>query len=348
MQKLFLATLTLSGILFSLSVNAWPKITLGEDSSVCREVGEVALATHRSTSSIRDEYAAMQLFTRDIILGPTEVDLTGGDALQADPDVIDKIRNRYSYRGNTYWQKSPHGNYRFVLHETPVGWRGDIFNLFAWPADLSIEAFWDHFEQHRNVSDVDTAFISGAWRSPLVLSADDDDQWWVFYVGPPKHYSGTWTVFSFSSNGAELVCQIEFGPDVDDTFLLLPEPVRALAELLVMTLGYDTRWGNVAPIHRIKRATQTAWAEAVLRPWVRREPYNTTAQVDRGLKAWADMDDWNRGLYEQIKAQYPVAESALALLYEEQFNHSREEARALAREVLDNIYRMHYVFPRSP
>ncbi|WP_018231233.1 hypothetical protein [Thioalkalivibrio thiocyanodenitrificans] len=350
MRRLVLRSLALCGILLALPAHSWPKITLGEEVEFCREVYEVADAIYRSTSSIRSEFKAMQLFTRETVLGPAEPDLTGGDSLKTHPDVFDKVRNRHNVRGNTYWQKVPYGDYRFVLHETPVGWRGDIYNLFEWPADSSIEEFWDHFAKYRHMSDVESAFISGAWDAPLVFSTDESDGLWVFDVGRVQglgHYFGTWEVYSVSVNGADLACKIAFGPEVEHAFLLLPEPVRALAELLELTLGQDTG-ATLMPIARIAFATRTSWANAVFRPWIRAPAYNTRTQVERGLGAWAENDEWNRDLYERIKAQYPQAERALAVHYEEQFHYSSDDASSLAREVLDSVYRQHYVFRRSP
>ncbi|CAN7365858.1 hypothetical protein LJR290_002101 [Variovorax sp. LjRoot290] len=81
--------------------------------------------------------------TSELVLGPSDLDISGGDALTtADPSAFDKQpkTGNFSHR-SVYWQKVSQAGYRLVVDETPYGWRGDQYAIFAVPEATKSDDF---------------------------------------------------------------------------------------------------------------------------------------------------------------------------------------------------------------
>lgn len=185
-----------------------------------------------------------------------------------------------------------------------------------------------------------------AWRPPLIFREKKSGLSWVIDVGPPYWILADWDVYAMEPSGLKHRCSVQFRPKVKKAILLLPKPVRELAQLLDRTMGQGRDEGTLRPTERLRLNVQHTWGNAALRPWVSRSPYNTRDEIDAGLKNWSRTGETYRAVYLAIERQYPIAQRSLARYYQRGFAQSASNAGKLAAHVLDNAYRSHYVFHR--
>lgn len=242
-----------------------------------------------------------------------------------------------------YWQENPQHGFRFVIDADPVGWRGDLFNVYALPEGVKAEDF--------SVSASNQVSIAGgifsSWRPPLMLRMKNSGMLWGIFVGQNFTPLASWTVFSLAPSGEVKNCTIAFAPPLETTYLdLLPKDVRKLAQLLNGTLGRGENEGTLQPTARLRLDAEWVWANAAVRPWAvhSREPSNTREQVDEGLLAWSRINKSHTEHFTKMVEQYPRAEKALANYYHHHFHKSPEESATLAKTVLDFAYRTYFRF----
>ncbi|MCG2593459.1 hypothetical protein LZ009_11795 [Ramlibacter sp. XY19] len=324
----------------------WPR-QRGRGGPACEQAMQLATAQFRSP--IFHLYAPPALpsgFGSTPILGITDIDISGGDAIVHDAELFNKLAQVGDEAGRSvYWQRTPGNAPRLVLQESSFGWRGDQYSLYALPAAVAPEAFLAATGT-RTGSPSYPAVVAGTWRPPLLFRHGAGASLWLLHPGEPYAFLAPWRVWTVTPGGVQQECEIEFRPPVRAATQLLPAPVRRLAALLDAALGPGNNEGTLQPTARLRVEMEHLWANAAMRPWVVAEPYNTREQVDAALAAWARSGRSYGQLHQRIRQQLLPAQDALAAYYAAKLGGSREEASALAARVVDGAYRYSFVFPR--
>jgi hypothetical protein len=220
-----------------------------------------------------------------------------------------------------------------------------MYTLFAIDADVRPETFLTEVNANQRQATF-MPVMADRWRPPLILQKQHSGQLWIIDVGQPSQFLGDWRIHVAERTGITWRCTVHFRPPVRKAVRLLPPPVRLVAGLLDQTMGRGDNEGTLQPTARLRLDVEHTWANAALRPWALRQPYNTRAEVEAGLKDWARKDATSRRTYHALQYHYPLAEHALAAYYHRYFRRSTAEAKALSAYVLDIALRSHYAFPR--
>lgn len=322
----------------------WPKIS-NSTPVQCTEALQIAKAMFDSDAVYL--YAPPTIpenFPSILALKPQTLDISGGDALEADAAVFEKLsRVGDGSPKNIYWQKTATNGQRAVLLETPRGWRGDQYSLFVGGEESRSDEFLSEIRgggPPRKFASI----IPESWRPPLIFQEKLSGQIWFVDVGHPAQFLSDWHIHVGEPSGVTLSCVVQFRPSVERAVILLPKPVRELARLLDRTMGKGESWGTLQPTARLRNTVEHAWANAAQRPWVSDTPYNSREEVDAGLKNWSQTGSADRKIYQAIQRQYPVAERSLANYYQQHFGRSTSEAKELSAYFLDIVLRKHYTF----
>jgi hypothetical protein len=156
-----------------------------------------------------------------------------------------------------------------------------------------------------------------------------------------------WQVHLVTERGLEVRCRISFGYD-EARLGGLPMEVRRFARLADEALGPESEYGTLRATTRIRLMAAKDWANAALRPWaVTDEPYNSRAEVDRGLAAWARPNQQRAALRRRMIQTYGSAQRALAFYYASRFKVDPSDARRLSHRVMDHMLRSHFVFSKA-
>ena len=323
----------------------WPKLVGGEDRIECKEAFDIAKTLFHSDAFYH--YASPILpetITSSLVLKPEKLEISGGDALIADSSVFEIIPNPEEiFSRSIYWQRKPAHGLRFVMVEFYYNWRGDQYSLFAVDTTVTPDQFTKAYKKQA----IDP-LVKRNWRPPLIFRKNNDKQLWAISIHTPYlSFLTNWSIYSIDTDGMQERCLIQFRPEVENAIDLLPKPVRKLAILLDGTLGDGRNEGSLRPTAELRREIETVWANTILRPWrMSKEPYNTREQVDGALLKWARTAPSFNTLHQQIQQQYPKAENALTSYYQTHFNKTEEEAKNMAKELLDIAFRSHYVFSK--
>ncbi|MEO9078198.1 MAG: hypothetical protein ABI268_02700 [Rhodanobacter sp.] len=327
-----------------------PRISGQVSAPECRDA--MSLAKHMYASNSIFLYAPLQIsdhMESTLIQGATDVDISGGDAL---PDTSGHFENPFSeLTGATYphvhWGKDVSNAGRLVVVAGSLGWRGDVYSLYALKGNITPEQFRgdlaDTNQLHRY-----RPLVYNAWRPPLVFWSEITGKPWFIDVGDTYERIGRWDVYLAGSNGYKDACQINFWRDQGraQAPLVLPNEVRVLASLLDQTLGYGPEQGTLQPTATLRSYSRHVWRNVAYRPWTLsdKDTYNSKDQVDDGLLLWSKTGPSYAHSYARIQRTYPLAESALARYYKSEFKLSKEQAKKVAHWVLDVAYRSNFVF----
>jgi hypothetical protein len=317
----------------------------------CREALRIAKAVFRSNAPYL--YAPPEVpvdGASELVLGPSDLDISGGDALVADPEVFDKEPKLgdFSHR-SVYWQKSSQAGYRLAIDETPHGWRGDRYAVFAVSESTKLDDFITQVSSDLPRRGVVRPLAEDSWRPPLVFRSRSGPLWFID-VGPPSEFLGAWSVYVGNARIPKVSCSIDFRPrSIRRAVELLPPPVRTLAALLDKTIGSGEGEGPMQQTAHLRLEVQHGWANAALRPWALESlpPYNARAEVDASLVDWARKASYNEDLLARIRRQYRLAEPSMATYYRVRFGLSKTESKRLAARALDIMFRANYVFNKE-
>ena len=338
--------------LAELTINAaenqpgtWPRLTGGTHAQ-CAAALQVAKGAFKSPAvslfpppEISPDLGSL------LVLKPQALDISGGDALDADPAVFDKLPiGGQGAPRSIYWQKAATYGRRLVVLATPFGWRGDTYSLFAIGETTPSDEFLAEVRQNPATQKF-TAIIGDRWRPPLIFREKDSGRLWLIDVGEPYEFLAAWRIHGVEWSGIQYRCTVEFRPKVRRASSLLPPSVRELARLLDETMGPGENEGTLQPTAGLRLDVEHTWANAALRPWAMWTPYNTREEVDAGLKHWSQTGATYRKLYQSIQRQYSLAEQSLAEYYQKAFRRPAPDALALSSYVLDIALRSPYAFP---
>lgn len=340
----FCLWLAISGSTLDAFAGTWPRLE-SKTPAQCTAALQIARLVYASDEFYL--YAPPVIpanFPAMLVLKPQSLDISGGDGLQADESIFDKLpKDGEGAPRSIYWQKQVNNGHRLAIVESDFGWRGDTYSLFA----LRPNAGSDELRADIHSADAHKKFspiIANGWRPPLLFRDRGADRLWLIDVGRPYQFLGDWYVYIVEPSGVNHRCTIRFRPAVKKAITLLPAPVRELARLLDQTMGQGQDEGTLQPTARLRINVEHTWANAAQRPWVLDAPYNTRAEVDAGLQDWSEKGKAYRKIYKAIQHQIPVAERSLAQYYQRHFGRSAAEAKKVAAYVIDIALRSHYVF----
>lgn len=348
MKRLFVYFFVLAvwaGSPIGVFADSWPRLINGNRHGQCDQALQVAEAMFQSDAFVLYAPPVIPAKSRSIlVIGPDGLDISGGDALKADETEFVKlpIDGEGSPR-SIYWQKTARHGYRLVIWETPFGWRGDMYSLYAIGEEFKPEEFLAETNRNHDNSKF-VPVISDGWRPPLIFREKRSGEFWLIDVGEPYQFLADWQIHVCGPAGVKSVCAVQFHPAVKTARSLLPQPVRKLAVLLDQTMGQGENEGTLQSTARLRIDVEQTWANLILRPWALKEPYNTREEVDAGLKDWSLSGPSYLKHYQSIQQQYPKAEHSLSEYYQTSFHLSPRKAKIQSAYALDIALRSHYAF----
>jgi hypothetical protein len=342
------AVLTVAGT----SAKAAPAIIGGSQDARCREALHMAEVAFRSTSaSLVWPIAQPSNPNFKIILKQNGADISGGWAIDADPDAfeIQRAIGQKELPRPIYWRRTASASKRLAIVDSHGGWRGDTYSLFVLSSDASFDRV--ALQLIPAEGDRETALkplLEDRWNIPIVLTEKGSGADWLIDRGEPYEIMADWQVHAVTAQELATTCRIAFGYDERAGLGGLPSAVRRFAAALNQALGPGTDEGTSQPTAGIRLAVERGWANAALRPWALTDaPYNSRVEVERGLDLWARGNPRRTALRRRIGEDYWQAERALASYYEARHGMESVAARNLSRQVTDAMFRSYFMFPKS-
>lgn len=146
------------------TVGALPLASGNTSSLQCTDAMKVAKAMYESTS--RRLYAPLKIpngLQSRFILGASELDISGGDALESTAD-FEKLPY---YTRNIYWSRDAKEEPRIVVVENTVGWRGDQYSLYLLDETVKKETFLSNIDNTSSNAAFEP-LIYDSWRPPMI------------------------------------------------------------------------------------------------------------------------------------------------------------------------------------
>ena len=315
----------------------------------CRQAQAMALRAFRSTSPSLLWPIDPPTGNR-ITLGQKVEEISGGDALTADPAEFRRIEGA-DHLFIIYWQQEPRFGRRIAVVDRRRGWRGDWYTVHMLAPHVTME------QLRRQVSNVDLFDSDGwgtfqpvlgdnRWLPPLFLEHTVSGIHWFIDRGNSWDVQADWIVYTIEAKGLSSPCRVRFASPKG--LARLPSAVRRLAAELDEALGPGTDEGTLRPTGRIRGAVEDDWATAATRPWaLTDQPYNSRAQINAGLATWASQSATRDRLHRSILRDYPAAVRALAQYYVRHFGIQGGEVDKFSRYAADHLLRTYFVFPRE-
>lgn len=289
-----------------------------------------------------------------MILGTTNVDISGGDALDNSDrghfsNPFSEVRNLNLPR--TYWGKDISNGVRLVVTAEGYGWRGDMYSLYALPERVTPQQFKDALAPHAPGQEQYKSILQGSWRPPFVFWSKITHRPWFIVVGGTYELGGAWWIYLDDEDTSKASCVVHFWPSLGSNSapLALPEKVKYLKKLLDETMGHDSTGplsGTMHPIAALTMESAHVWLNVAYRPWALsdKDAYNSRERADAGLLDWSHNGPAYEKLYFRIQRAYPLAQSALATYYESHFGLPKASAKHVAKWVLDIAFRATFSF----
>ena len=367
------ARLVIAILFFAHATTAFastPFVKFGDNSRPeCIDAMRLAAVMYKSTA--KRLYAPLTIpeeMQSRFILGALKRGISLEDAMESASEFeILPLSDRdsvYLSRDAIYWSREAKGELRIVVREYPVGWRGNMYDLYLLDETVQQETFLSNIDNTAPV-------ISQTWLPPPVFRQDESGTKWFIDVGEPYLILADWDVYS--AKEGRVICSIAFAPDSrgnnilarkvvmiegllgkafhlrEDPAVLLPKQVTALARKLDEALGPGINEGTLQPTARTRLDTKHILANAALRPWALSDDdaYNSRSEVDEGLEEWANVNRSRRRLYNEIRKEYPIAERSLTKYYESTYGLQTQKAKEVAAWTLDLIFRSFFVFTKG-
>ncbi len=338
------------------AAQAQPEMTGDTGRAECRQAFQ--LATAQFQSGARRLIAPLRTpadFPARVVIGIASVEISQGDALIFDKAVFEKISHQGSDNNlrALYWQIAPRDGKRLVVAENAFNYEGDNYTYYvvdqgAQPQSLMFDP---GMAEARGVNPV----RSQVWRPLALLQDTQSGQLWAIDQDPDAPWNTSWNVYAMDKGSLAVRCRIAFMPEVElsKAVTLLPQPAQRFAALLGDVLGPGKNEGTFQQTWRTSVYADLAWRNAIARPWALlpndengvRVPYNSRAQVDARLKAWAARSPKSRAAYAALMQQYPRAQAVLENHYRKAFFLPGAAAKAMAAYATDFLYRSYFVFP---
>lgn len=284
-----------------------------------------------------------------IIFQQNDADLSGGDAVSAEPTEFTALPQSAAGGGKIYWGRHASAGKRLVITEESVGWRGDWYSLYLVGADQRPQLFARQYTAQSNAESgaLKPALGGQRWNPPIILTSRAPAGYWVIDRGEPYEVMPDWRVFAVGHAGLKPICRIAFGAAARAGLAALPTAVRKLAADLDEALGPGSDEGTLQQTASIRNSVDHASANAAVRPWaLTAEPYNSRSEVDAGLAAWARDSRPRTALLKRVASDYPAAKRALAAYYAAHPRRHFGRSAADADHVLDILFRSYFVFSK--
>lgn len=285
-----------------------------------------------------------------IILRQREADISGGNGIEADSSEFLTLHQPEGkdYTPTVFWSRQAFAGKRLVIVDEPFNWRGDRYTTYLVGSNETPELLTRELaasEANRPTA-LKPLLGDNRWNPPTVLTSGTGSPYWIIDRGEPYEVMPDWRVFVPTARAAHSPCEISFGMNGKSGLAHMPAAVRKLAAELDQALGPGTGEGTLQQTAAIRVTVAQAWANAAIRPWaLTAEPYNSRAEVERGLADWAKSSRSRARLLGRIKHDYPVAQRALATYYAT--HSSQRPAHTTAARVLDYMFRTYFVFSKA-
>jgi hypothetical protein len=317
----------------------WPVLQGGDGVPQCARAFELARRAYESEAFFLYEPkpGSPSGFHSRIVLQRNGLDISGGDALDADASVFERIDSP-PRRARLYQQRDARDGRRIVVVESAHSWRGDTYGTYVLPSSIDPSSlFLPSDASPRSLQEWN-------WDPPLVLQDTDTGALW--FILTSRHGMADWTVHVVDDDAAQPRCTVQFRPSDESGDRLLPPAVLEFAALVDATLGDGCNEGTLNNTARRRLFTNYVYWNAATRPWVISDNmHNTRVQLDLAMRQWARQTPSFGAAYDAIVAQYPIALDALTAHYTENFELTPEQSRRQAEFVLDVAYRSAYIFP---
>jgi hypothetical protein len=339
----------LTACLLAGTAQAQPRITQATDPAACRQALVVAtLAFESSAPKLADAAPAIPKDKQPalgILLAPE------GRSGEADDFIFDEngIEKKDMTAGGLralYLQRAPADGFRFVVSQQKMNWQGDWYGLYLADAALDADKLAELLSPE--IVTATKVVFDRAWHRPWLVRDPATQQIAGIDTQHPAGFLEDWIVYRTSGGTVAAACHIAFRPPVEHAPQLLPAgPLRELAAVLDAIVGVPSQdEGTLQPTARVRIAAAQAWANAALRPWAMAEPYNSPAEIERGLKAWSRRSTIFAAQYRRMHALYPRALTALTAHYRATLRKAPAEAATRAKQALDRALGAHFVFPK--
>jgi hypothetical protein len=136
----------------------WPMVSGDASAQECADALRLAHTMFNSDSGrLYVPPIGVDQLASELVLQPNSLDISGGHALRAAPDVFDQLLKEGGIR-SIYWAKTTQDRVRIAVEESSVGGRGDMYALYVLPEETDPEEF---LAKIANLSTQPTALISG-------------------------------------------------------------------------------------------------------------------------------------------------------------------------------------------
>lgn len=285
-----------------------------------------------------------------IVLSRKSHDLSGGDVLQADPEIFARSAPFAGVNHYLYWQIAPRDGRRMAVIDSEFNWRGSWFTLYLLDEGQTREAFLQARYPKADPAPPAPLPLLGdnRWKPPMVLRDTAAGGLWV--IDPGERYMKAlpdWQVFAMDEGAFRPLCRVIFWPTVGDGLDLLPRDLRGFGALADEALGPGTGEGTLRPTDEIRSRVALDWANLAVRPWALTGKAQSRAEVDAGLELWAQGVPARRRLLRDLRRSEPAAQAALAEYLSARFALTPDQAEAFSRYAVDLMLRRHFVFHRD-
>ena len=281
-----------------------------------------------------------------IVLSRKIKDISGGDALEAAPDVFVRKRNReLSAETVIFWQRSAADGKRFVVLDSPFSWRGHWYHLFVVDGHLGVDEF---VQDIRNGTIPDPILGRNRWQPPILLQSLETEGLWILDQGERGIGLSPWKVLFLGKSGVTKTCQIEFSTEQSLGLSRMPPSVRKFAALTDQALGPGRNEGTLQPTQQIRNRVAGHWTILSKRPWAfEPNPANTREEIETGLAQWAAAHSARADLLQDMIEEYGHAERELAQFFVSEFDIAESDARDFSAYAMDIMLRSYFVFHRE-
>jgi hypothetical protein len=321
MRSLLVAVFMLLGSRAAFAQEGWPRLEGGAGVAGCEQALAIGRAAFLSDAFAFGEVPPTPPPGGAIVLSVGDQGAYGPEGVVANAEVFTAMLPGPGEWARLHWGRTPREGLRLVIVDYPHSWRGYNYDVLAVSEALSPQ-------------DVRAGPGSGrrqglgwtTWRPPIVVRDNTTGALAVISID-----TGTlpdWPVFTQTAQGFEQSCTVRFRPEVENgAELLLPEPVRLLAQRIDATLGDGRNEGTLNSTGRIRFELSQVWANVALRPWaLNSSRISPRPVIDSGLRRWSRQAPSFGAAYDALLAQYPPAQRALESHYERTFHLSHAQA----------------------
>ena len=323
-------------------------VLLGDKSDPrCIETEQMArTAFHSTNPSLLWPVATPEGQQTELILTQASEDITGGGGIIVNNGFVS--RGGDPGRPTIFWRSGKRAGSHLAVVDQPFSWQGDWYAVYLLPPNATADWLLGVLTDERSIKTPTPLLGDSRWAIPLVLTDRKTGRDWLIDRGEPYQALVDWQVYEPAGLRLRPMCRVSFGVPKEGPLSLLPAAVRRFAAAADEALGPGSDEGSQQPTATIRMKVEKDWANAALRPWaITNMPYNTRAEIDRGLSEWARGNGKRRTLRAHIIRSELAAQAPLAAYYAAHLGKSGPAALRLSRYVLDHNLRSYFIFPKA-